>query len=104
MSFVISFAIKILISWKFIYYFIFKMEPFVNLCKAFLWKIYFSNYVWTGEAIEKEKQDMQQVFDKHLPKPNCFSIVFLNLSYEFHNKLKIPKIIWDSQKRNPLTR
>ena len=42
---------------------------------------------------------MQQVVDKHLPEPNRFSNMFLNLNHEFHNKLKIPKIIWSSYER-----
>lgn len=42
---------------------------------------------------------MGQVIDKHLPEPNRVNIMFLNLSHEFHNKLKIPKVIWISNER-----
>lgn len=42
---------------------------------------------------------MQQMVDKHLPKPNHFNSIFLNLDNEFLNKLKILNLIWSSYER-----
>lgn len=42
---------------------------------------------------------MRQVVDKHLPEPNRFSCMFLNLNHEFRNKLNIPKTIWSLYER-----